>query len=133
MFTLELNMKKMNLLHDILVGLKELERQEQQVSPRYSHDARSEENFENTSIPKKSTIKITRDPNVTMSPSSNKDMDSYVGEWNKSAGKSYEFDPNTIVFYGIDKDSTKHMSKLKDLQTLSIYDPGLADKILTLS
>ena len=121
-------MKKMNLLRDILDGVREIERRERKKNVKHS-----EENLETTQLAnKKSTIKITRDPLPSMLSTSGKNIDNAFQQWGVSS-KSIEFDPNTIVFYGINKDTPTHMAKLKDLQTLSIYDPSLADKILTLS
>jgi hypothetical protein len=120
---------KMSLLHDILRGLEELERRE---AVKVQQKSTPEIGVRPSNIPKKSMIKVIREPSAATTPTTNQAYPNYA-EKGQSSQESYQFDPNTIVFYGVRLDSPQHHAKLKDLEKLSRTDPGLAQKILTLA
>jgi hypothetical protein len=110
---------KFNLLNDILRGLEELEKREgnQQIAP--------------TGMSKMlGNIKITRQPGQTVGKSTPKTYNRYAEQY----GGRYncEYDPNTVAFLGIDKDSDTHHAQLSSLNLINRYDPHLARKILSL-
>ena len=124
---------KMKLLQDILKGLEELERHEQKK-------VQSKPSAPKDGMPFKlhgSLIKVNRETSVKGNPpGKTSDVTRTIPKTYENYGvknSPYEFDPDDVVFLGVKRDSDHHHSKLRDLSTVSRYDPSLAHKILTLS
>lgn len=112
---------KMNLLQDILKGLEAIERKQQVNSSNLKP--------ENKSNGFGKLIGITREP--TRGPAGEPiSLDPYAVDY---PPHSYDYDPDHIAFFQIEKNSPEHQAKLDDFDLIAKYDPGTAHRILTLA
>ncbi len=112
---------KMNLLHDIMKGLEELERRERAKQTEPTKKIKS------TGFGK--LINVTR--NVSRGPAGEPvSSDPYAVDY---PPQTYDYDPDEITFFQIQSGSPEHQAKLRDFDVLSKCDPGTAHKILTLA
>ena len=127
---------KMNLLNDILKGLEALERQQDKPVQSQKQDTQKPGKFnllgKMVAIKRETGLK-GNPPGKTSDVSTTrpKTYANYAETYGQK--ESYNFDPETVVFFGVKGDSAHHHAKVRDLDMISRIDPSLAHRILTLS